>query len=89
MYATRRDSFRAGLCLVLLLGVLLSPSSAPAGETVLAYVGPGAGLGMLGSLLALAAAIVIGLLGLLLYPIMLLRKALRKPGQVKAVSGEE
>jgi hypothetical protein len=38
---------------------------------LLGYVGPGAGLGFLGSLLAVLAVIVIGLLGLVLYPLKL------------------
>jgi len=46
--------------------------------SVLAYVGPGAGLGMIGSLLAVLAAVVIGVIGLVLYPITLIRKMLRK-----------
>ncbi|MFM8289524.1 MAG: hypothetical protein ACKOGA_22765 [Planctomycetaceae bacterium] len=48
------------------------------GLALVAYVGPGAGLGMLGSLLAVAIAVVVGLLGLVLYPLSLLRKLLRK-----------
>ena len=57
-------------------------SVGPLGETaVLAYVGPGAGLGMIGSLLAVLAAVVIGLVGLVLYPITLIRKMLRKPSE--------
>jgi hypothetical protein len=48
------------------------------GLALVAYVGPGAGLGMLGSLLAVAIAVVVGLLGLVLYPLSLLRKVLRK-----------
>ena len=39
--------------------------------SLLGYVGPGAGLGFLGSLLAVAAVIAVGLLGLVLYPLKL------------------
>jgi hypothetical protein len=39
--------------------------------TLLAYVGPGAGLGFLGSLLAVLAVIAVGLLGLVIYPLKL------------------
>ena len=35
------------------------------------YVGPGAGLGLLGSLMAIVAVIAVGLLGLVLYPLKL------------------
>lgn len=40
----------------------------------LAYVGPGAGLGAVGALVAVLAAIGLGLVGLVLYPIQLFRK---------------
>lgn len=39
-----------------------------------AYVGPGAGLGMIGSLIAVIGAILVALLGIVLFPIMMLRK---------------
>jgi len=46
-----------------------------------AYVGPGAGLGMIGSLLAVLAAILIALLGVVLYPLMLLRNLFKRRSQ--------
>jgi hypothetical protein len=39
-----------------------------------AYVGPGAGLGMIGSLIAVIAVVLIMVFGLIVYPIRLLRK---------------
>ncbi len=36
---------------------------------LLGYVGPGAGLGFLGSLLAVVAVVAVGLLGLVIYPL--------------------
>lgn len=42
-----------------------------------AYVGPGAGLGAIGALLAVVSAIVIGVAGLVLYPLQVLRNWLR------------
>lgn len=39
-----------------------------------AYVGPGAGLGMLASLLAVAGAMLLSIVGLVLWPWRLLRK---------------
>jgi len=39
-----------------------------------AYIGPGAGLGMIGSLIAIIVAIVIIFLGLIIYPIRYLLK---------------
>jgi hypothetical protein len=38
---------------------------------LLAYVGPGAGLSFLGSLLAVVVVIAVGLLGLVIYPLKL------------------
>jgi len=59
------------------------------GEPILAYVGPGAGLGMLASVLAVLVAIVIGIFGLLLYPITLMRRMIRQRKEGKtAPSGE-
>jgi hypothetical protein len=43
----------------------------------LAYVGPGAGLSMLGSLVAVVVAIFVAVLGLLLFPIRMLLKRRR------------
>jgi hypothetical protein len=39
---------------------------------LLGYVGPGAGLGFLGSLLAILAVVAIGLAGLVVYPLKLI-----------------
>jgi len=40
----------------------------------LAYVGPGAGLGMIGSLIAVVVAVFVAILGLLILPFRLLMK---------------
>lgn len=48
--------------------LVLLPASA------FAYLGPGAGLGMIGSLIAIVAVSLIIVLGLVIYPIRLLRK---------------
>ncbi len=45
---------------------------------LLGYVGPGAGLSMLGALLAVACVVFLALLGPILYPIRLVRSWLRK-----------
>jgi len=42
------------------------------------YVGPGAGLGMIGALLAVLCVIFLGLLGPVLYPIRLIRRRLKR-----------
>jgi hypothetical protein len=39
-----------------------------------AYVGPGAGVGMIGSLLAVLGAILLGIVGLILWPLRMIKK---------------
>jgi len=52
---------------------------------VLAYVGPGAGLGFLGSLLAILAVVFLGLVGLIAYPLKLILRLRRsRPGAAVA-----
>lgn len=62
------------LCLIvaLMITVAFVPGVAHA------YVGPGAGLGMIGSLIAVVGAILVALLGLVMFPISLLRKRRRQ-----------
>jgi hypothetical protein len=43
-----------------------------------AYMGPGAGLGMLGSLIAVVGAVLVALVGILILPVRLLMKKRRK-----------
>jgi hypothetical protein len=45
-----------------------------ASSPALAYLGPGAGLGMIGSLIAIVVVGVVIVLGLVVYPIRMLRK---------------
>ena len=47
-------------------------------EPAAAYMGPGAGLGMIGSLLALLGAGAVAVLGLLILPVRMLIKRMRK-----------
>lgn len=47
-------------------------------EAAWAYVGPGAGLGMIGSLVAVIGAILLAILGLVLFPLRLILKRRRK-----------
>ena len=70
-----------GICLV-----ALPTSAAQAAEPgpVLAYIGPGAGLGFLGSLLAVLMVVFLGLAGLVLYPVKL---AIRWVRRLRAASG--
>ena len=57
--------------LLLIVPMVLVPFTAHA------YLGPGAGLGMIGSLLAVAVVVLIVVLGLVIYPIRMHRKRKR------------
>ena len=46
-----------------------------------AYIGPGAGLGMIGSLVAIAVVALVLVLGVVIYPIRLMRKKRREKAQ--------
>jgi hypothetical protein len=46
--------------------------------TAAAYMGPGAGLGMLGSLVAVVAAVALAAVGLVLLPVRMILKRRRK-----------
>jgi uncharacterized membrane protein len=49
-----------------------------------AYMGPGAGLGMLGSLVAVVGAVLIAVFGILVLPIRMIMKKRRKGAETKA-----
>ncbi len=49
-----------------------------AAEPAAAYMGPGAGLGMIGSLLALVGAGLVALFGLVILPVRMLMKRFRR-----------
>lgn len=59
-----------------LLSFLLTTPQLAAAE--FGYIGPGAGLGMLGALLAVVAFLFLALLGPILYPLRMLRRRLRR-----------
>ncbi len=54
-----------------LCGVMIFPSLSHA------YVGPGAGLSMLGSLVAIVVGVFIALVGLVVYPLKILKKKMQ------------
>ena len=62
-----------------LFAVLLA-AAAPAQ----AYMGPGAGLGMLGSLVAVIGAVAIALCGILILPVRMILKRRRKAAEQKS-----
>ncbi len=78
-------------CHVLILAawMLVAILSVPAQAAGLfAYVGPGAGLGMISALIAVVAVIILGLLGPILYPIRLFLNWYRQRNQVEGVASE-
>jgi len=67
--------------------MLVATLSLPAEAAgVLGYVGPGAGLSMLGALLAVVGIVALGLLGLILYPIRVIRRWYRR--RTQSATGE-
>ena len=52
-----------------------------------AYVGPGAGLGMVASLLAVVGAMLLSIVGLILWPLRLLRKRLQAKNDARDGNG--
>ena len=69
---SRKPQGLAVVVVVLSLFLLVRPDAAQA------YLGPGAGLGMVGTLISVIVAIGVAILGVLLYPIRLYRKLRKK-----------
>jgi membrane-bound ClpP family serine protease len=73
------NAMRVAVSCSAIMGVALFPASA------LAYVGPGAGLSVIGSLLAFVAAIIVAIFGFLFFPIRrILRRRKQKAAQKSA-----
>ena len=77
------------------LGILfLAGTPVMAGDLVLqtspllAYVGPGAGLGFIGSLLAILAVVFLGLVGLVAYPLKLVLRMRRSRTGAEAAESQ-
>ena len=79
---------RSWLFAALLFLMLSAPVEAWAAAGPLGYVGPGAGLSMLGALVAVVAVVFLGLLAPILYPIKLLRKWRRSRKDGRRGAGE-
>lgn len=75
-----RASISSFLVLTALAGESLADAISTSGPIPLAYIGPGAGLGAIGALLAVLGAVVLCVAGLILYPLQLLRNRLRNRG---------
>jgi hypothetical protein len=52
--------------------------------TAQAYVGPGAGIGMIGSLLAVVGAVLLAIVGLVLWPLRMIKKRRNAKGGSQA-----
>jgi hypothetical protein len=63
--------------------ILFFLAAAAAPGTAAAYMGPGAGLGMLGSLVAVIAAVALAVVGLVLLPVRMILKRRRKTQAAK------
>jgi nitrate reductase gamma subunit len=61
-----------------MIRALIALAALAASDWALAYMGPGAGLGMLGSLVAVIAAVALAALGLLLLPLRMILKRRRR-----------
>jgi hypothetical protein len=59
-------------------GMLTLAEDLPRSGGFLGYVGPGAGLSMLGALVAVALVVLLALIGPILYPIRLIHSAVRR-----------
>ncbi|NOC47428.1 hypothetical protein [Ruegeria sp. HKCCD7559] len=66
--------------LILLSGLLIIPT------TALAYIGPGAGLGAIGTLVALVGAVLLAIIGFVWYPV---KRMMRRRKPVDGVSGDD
>jgi hypothetical protein len=85
----KRKSHLTGVPVVVLTLFLVAlPASAAQAAaplpSLLGYIGPGAGLGFLGSLLAVLMVIFLGLVGLILHPLKLFIRWLRR---IRSTSG--
>jgi hypothetical protein len=70
----------AYLIVLAVVGAVMAPGAA------FAYVGPGAGLGMLGSLVAVLGAVLLAIAGLLVLPFRMLAKRRREARAQKAAA---
>jgi uncharacterized membrane protein len=59
------------------LAILAAVSAAIVPGVALAYVGPGAGLGMIGSLIAVVGVVLVAMVGLIILPFRMLQKRRR------------
>jgi hypothetical protein len=79
MKGSKLSAMRVAVLAILVVGLSISAvQAAPELPSPLAYIGPGAGLGFLGSLLAIVMVVFLGLVGLILHPLKLFVRWLRR-----------
>lgn len=61
-----------------MIKILIALAAVAVPGTAAAYMGPGAGLGMIGSLVAVIGAVLIALLGIIILPVRMILKKRRK-----------
>jgi hypothetical protein len=61
-----------------MIKILIALAAVAVPGTAAAYMGPGAGLGMIGSLVAVIGAVLIALLGIVILPVRMILKKRRK-----------
>ena len=70
--------------------VVSSAVAAGFAPVAVAYVGPGAGLGVLGAALAMLAAIVVTVIGVIVWPVrMLMRRRKQRPNEAGVPKRDE
>lgn len=84
MTETPNSAIRTPLKSATAVAVLILAAGLP--STAAAYVGPGAGLTFIASLLAVGAAVLIMIVGLVAFPIRLMMKAARKKREAAAAT---
>jgi uncharacterized membrane-anchored protein len=74
-----------------LLGILAVAIVLTVPDAAFAYIGPGAGLGLIGSLLAVLGAILLAIIGLIILPFRMLLKRRQAKGTTgqQAAGGQE
>lgn len=79
---TQRFVHRSMAIVLSIMAVIVATTAFPPESQ--AYVGPGAGLSAIGSVLAVAGALVLGVVGFVWYPVKRLRRNLRaRPGKAQ------
>ena len=80
-FMTRLVTLRSTVCAALVLAATASPA--------LAYIGPGVGLGAIGTVIALIGAVFLAIAGFLWYPIKRMLRKGRKPAEASRDNADD